>query len=215
MKSPWHLGLLTMAVIGVSTYDYMYFMGGRSKTQPPAPVSASLPASRTIEPVLAPLSEPIGSTDTNITTGSASIPPISREDLDRLAQKTFVPKEFQESTSENGWPKRDPFTSDQVAELAPQPVPIFHDIPMPTVPAPVQAQAAIPEPQCVFSGTLIESEQRLALVNGMPISVGDRLGIWQLTRIEPDYLILEAGKETRRIELKGSESQISRRKDPS
>jgi hypothetical protein len=66
-----------------------------------------------------------------------------------------------------------------------------------------------PAPHYVFSGTLIEGENKLALVDGSPLSVGDRLGIWQLARIEPDYIILEVGKESYRIELKGAGPQAA------
>jgi hypothetical protein len=52
-------------------------------------------------------------------------------------------------------------------------------------------------------------------VDGTPLAIGDRLGIWQLSRIEPDYIVLVAGPETHRIALKGAELQAVRQKDPS
>jgi hypothetical protein len=72
----------------------------------------------------------------------------------------------------------------------------------------------LPAPKCIFSGTLIEQDKRLALVDGVPLSVGDRLGSWQLSRIEPDYIILEAGNVTHRVELQGMGLQVARRENP-
>ena len=61
---------------------------------------------------------------------------------------------------------------------------------------------------------MIEPEGTLALVDGVPLSVGDRLGIWKLARIEPDYIILEAGKVTHRVELKGMGPQVAQQENP-
>jgi hypothetical protein len=159
-----------------------------------------IPNTAPAESLPAEAGDPAGTAD------SASLPRISREEIHRLAQQPFASSEDLEADPGMAWPRRDPFSASRESSPAPQNTPV---IPVKEVSAP----QPLPALECVFSGTLIDQKQRLALVNGVPLSVGDQLGAWQLARIEPDYILLEAGKETRRIELKGSEPQTSRQKD--
>ena len=223
MKSPLLIGLLALAITGVSAYDYYFFTHDRDAGQPPtqaAPNAPMIPSAAPVKSAPAETGVPEG------TTVRGSLPPISREEIQRLAQQPFVSREDEGSEAEAAWPRRDPFAISRESAPARQSAPAFQNEPVwqsasashsaSAVPAKeASAPQPLPAPECVFSGTLIDDDQRLALVNGAPLAVGDRVGAWQLARIEPDYIILEAGKETRRIELAGSEPQTSRRKGPS
>jgi hypothetical protein len=220
MKSPLLIGLLALAITGVSAYDYYFFThdhdGGQPSTQA-APNAPLIQSAAPVEPAPSETGEPEG------TITSSSLPPISRDEVQRLAQQRFVSREDEGSNTEAAWPQRDPFAISRESAPVRQNAQAFQNEPVwqnasashsaSAVPAKeASAPQPLPAPDCVFSGTLIDDDQRLALVNGAPLSVGDRVGAWQLARIEPDYIILEAGKETRRIELAGSEPQTSRRK---
>jgi hypothetical protein len=207
MKSPWQLGLLALAVVGVSTYDFLFFKNHRSQYQPSAQVSVERSLEEDAGPVLHSLSESAGSTNAAEFTGNDALPPISREKLNVLSQQAFVPVEFSETDSV--WPSRDPFGEHKEPESM-QP-----NVSTESSAVEVSHSKPLPEPQCVFSGTLIERENRLALVNGFPLSIGAQLGKWQLARIESDYIILKAGRETRRIELKEAESPAGRKEGSS
>jgi len=141
--------------------------------------------------------------------GDSSLPQISRDEINRLAQQAFILKEISES--ESTWPRRDPFGSySEPVKASREAAP---GISMKSTIRNISPPELLPVPQCVFSGTLIEQKYRLALVDGVPLSIGDLLGTWKLARIEADYIILEAGKETHRIELNGMGSQIAHRKE--
>jgi hypothetical protein len=206
MKSPWHIGLLALAVTGVSAYDFFYFTQGGNTNQPSSQAAATAPLIASSEPMNSTPAESYNSTGA---ADAASLPRVSREEMQKLAQEAFVSREDWETESEMVWPRRDPFSASRESAPASQNLPL---IPPAKETSTLQS---LPAPQCIFSGTLIDQEHRLALVDGVPLSIGDRLGVWQLARIESDYIILEAGKESRRIGLKGAELQSSRRKDPS
>lgn len=205
MKSPWQIGLLALAVTGVSAYDLVYFRNYRSQNHASTQISETQTVSGTIEPLLAPSPQ---SADSNNEAAVCPLPRISREELHRLAQQAFVSKELKDGESATAWPKRDPF------EAYGEPAQLAHSVStkpgMKETPPPQPP----PEPQCVFSGTMIGQERALALVDGVPLSVGDRLGIWQVARIEPDYIILQAGKATHRVELKGMGPLVARQGNP-
>jgi hypothetical protein len=229
MKSPWQLGFLALAVTGVSTYDFMFFKNHQSEKQISIQMKTDQPMAGVAEPLLSPLSESDNADKTTGLIGADSVPPISREELRGLSQQAFISKDFGEADIEASWPERDPFAVNKISERIQHIIPVkplMKEIPIslsqqPTsqhvfsemreTPVPLPPQ---PAPQYVFSGTLVEGENKLALVNGSPMSIGDRLGIWQLTQIEPDYIILEVGKESYRIELKGAGSQTAHQKDP-
>jgi len=200
MKSPWQLGMLALAVTGVSTYDVMFFMN-RSQTpeltQQQA-ISSTMPPTMSI-----PAAGSQGS--------SSSFLPISKDELRILSQQAYNPTSTEETTQKEEWPARDPF-SDQ-KRLSPMPVKIAEV--MPAIKPVSGAATPMPEPQCIFSGALIQSDSRLAIIDGNTVSIGARLGIWRLSRIETDHIILEAGKETRRIELRDNESPLSQERDKS
>jgi hypothetical protein len=200
MKSPWQIGFLGLALTGVTAYDLLYFQN-RAKTQvaqrSQTQVAMELPAaaSSSINEPAAPI-------------GTSSLPQISREDLNRLAQQVFMPKADSEPLDEDQWPRRDPFSIQK--EIEPPP-PTVAEVPVKKESAPAPA---LTEPQCVFSGALIQADKRLALVDGMPLAIGARIGMWQLARIEADHIVLESGKEMRRIEMRGVEPHNTQRKDP-
>jgi hypothetical protein len=208
MKSPWQIGLLALAVTGVAAYDFLCFKKSPSKSQTSIQISTSQPAVAAVAPVLSVLSEPAESRNAAGFAGVDSLPHISREELHQLSQQAFVSREFPKAESDIAWPRRDPF--ELYRESREMPRNISAKSLMKETPAPPPLSA----PQCVFSGTLIDGERKLALVDGVPLSIGARLGVWQLARIEPDFIILQGGKETHRIELKGMQSQDTRRKDP-
>jgi hypothetical protein len=229
MKSPWQLGFLALAITGVSTYDFMFFKNHQSEKQISIQMKTDRPMTVAAEPLLSPLPEPANADKATGLVGVDAVPPISREELRGLSQQAYIWKDFGETDVEASWPKRDPFAADRASEQRPHSIPVKPlmkeiSVPLSQQPAPQRVFSEIretpvplpsqPTPQYVFSGTLIEGENKLALVNGSPMSIGDRLGIWQLTRIEPDYIILEVGKESYRIELKGAGSQAAHQKDP-
>jgi hypothetical protein len=204
MKSPWHLGILALAVTGVSTYDFMFFKKNQSEKQLSIQMKTDQSTPTVVEPLLSPLSEPANADKATGLVGADSVPPISREELRGLSQQAFISKDFGKADVEASWPERDPFAADKASKQRPHDItvqPLMKEIPVPLL--------RQPAPQYVFYGTLIEGENKLALVDGSPMSIGDRLGIWQLTRIEPDYIILEVGKESYRIEVKGAGPQAA------
>lgn len=168
----------------------------RSET-PVAPAAAG--------PSLAPLSQSAEPANEQL---MSSLPRISREELNRLSQNEFVLKNHGSAEPESAWPVRDPFESGQEPGLIPLNVP----------PRPVMTAAAppqpLPVPECVFSGTMIEQDRIVALVDGVPMAVGDRLGIWQIARIETDYIVLKAGSVAHRIEQKGMGALVARQENP-
>jgi hypothetical protein len=207
MKSPWQIGLLALAVTGVSAYDFLYLKSRRSNNQASTQISETQLAAGTAEPLLSPL---LQSAESSSEGSAGSLPRISREELHRLAQQAFVSKEREDAELETAWPRRDPFEAHGEPEQIPQNVLIIPVMKEASPPQPVPP----PVPHCVFSGTMIEQEGTLALVDGVPLTVGDRLGIWKLARIEPDYIILEAGKATHRVELKGMGPQVAQQDNP-
>ena len=133
MKSPWQIGLLALAVTGVSAYDFIYFKNYRSKNQASTQISETQLAAGTAVPLLSPLPQSAGSSNE----GSAdSLPRISREELHRLAQQAFVSKEYEDAESGTAWPRRDPFEASGEPEQIPQNVPI----------KPVMKEASPPQP---------------------------------------------------------------------
>jgi hypothetical protein len=208
MKTPWQFGFLAIAIAGVSTYDFLFFKKQPQK-QNPIQVISNQPAVDIPTPLLAPLPASESLSNTTEPAGAESIPAISREELQRLSQAAFISKNLPEEDYPISWPVRDPFAGYIEPDGPPLDIAVTHTKRELPVPLPK------PAPQYSFSGTMIQGNYRLALVDGTPLSTGDRVGIWQLSRIEPDYIILEAGKETHRIELKGAGRHIASQKDPS
>ncbi len=189
MKSPWQLGLLALALTSVSAYDIYFFKNrtqapiqNESVSQPGSEGAAILPGQDAAAP---------DSPD--------PIPPISRENLDRLAMESFKPNEGPEEDSTSHWPSRDPFTTTKIA-----PPQVSSVIENPVVRIEVPKPAPPAEPQCVFTGALIQGGDKLALINGEPLSIGAQLGDWRLVDITPDHVILKAGNESRTIPLRGA-----------
>jgi hypothetical protein len=209
MKSPWQFGLLAVAVMGVSTYDYVFFTNNRSSSPESALIGQTQPSGMPGPLLAPPISSPKAGDDPG-SVNQCAVPPISLEALRLRSQQAYAGKSpYMEL--ENAWPRRDPFKTEE-SSIMPARKAAF----VPALQPPVREAApasSLAEPQCLYSGALIEQDRRLALVNGMPIAIGDRLGDWRLTRIEMDYIILEADKETRRIEQKAGELQSSPRKD--
>ena len=195
MKSPWQLGLLALALTSVSTYDYFFF---RNRTQPVTEQRVTYQSAAESAASLR---------DSRAFGNSDSAPPISMEGLNRLSLESYKPHQDSKELAESQWPARDPFSTRRTTPII---------LPT-TTPVPVkdkgEQQAAPAEPQCVFSGALIQEGSRLALVDGVPLSIGARLGDWHLVSIETDYIILEAGKEIRQIALKGATPEVATRKD--
>jgi hypothetical protein len=220
MKSPWQIGFLAIALAGVSAYDVVFFGNRKSNAQSlPQTIEVS-PASGVAAPALAPIIQPATPGALEGLAAGDAVPRISRDEIHSLSRQAFVAKEFAESASEGEWPRRDPFEARGELEPPAARVPaesVIHEISRPT-PLSASVSASLPEPlpapRCVFSGTLIELDRRLAFVDGVLRSVGDHLGEWQLSRIESDYIILESGKATHRIELNGTGSQVSGRSNP-
>jgi hypothetical protein len=196
MKRPWQFGLLALAFTGVSTYNILFFKNYNS--------SQPAPTQNIAEPA-AVVSVTENSVDAPEQPGSSLLPPISREELQRKAQYAFVPKEL--PTSETSpWPNRDPFS------LTRKPSPVISTY---KKAQPVQKEKLpsinISEPECVFTGTLIDHERKLALINGTPQSIGARIGAWEIVHIDSDYVILQSGEKTRRIELTNVRRQVAQK----
>jgi hypothetical protein len=205
IKRQWQFGMIALAFTGVSTYNFVFFKNYSSSSPANAP-------SEMTALLVAPSPAPQTSDDAS-SQSIGSLPPISREDLQQKAHYAFVPKESPnletDAEAENRLPIRNPFSNYQ------EPMPIRINPPKPT-PAlkatpPAPPVTILPEPQCVFSGTLIDHERRLALVDGAPLPTGAKIGAWQLSRIEYDYIILQSGDKTRRIELMSVRRQVAQK----
>jgi hypothetical protein len=211
MKTPWQLGILGLTLAGVSAYNIRFF---QHRTQLQADRQSEIKvATAELNPVLPAAPEGVAAGP------EYPAPPISQVSLDRLALQPYVHKDDPGPNPDSAWPGRDPFSIREseesrrlIAEVQPRRTEISAKVPESPKTETVTAPPA--EPQCLFSGTLILDTDRLAMINGSPISVGAQVGAWQLVRIESDYIILESGKETRRIELAGTEPQNARRREP-
>jgi hypothetical protein len=209
MNSPWQLGLLAIAVTGISTYDYMFFKNRKVQKTPVTEIHVSQPISSSAEPLLARFPGPVESEKAMDVGGDDLRPAISLDELRNLSKQAFIIKEDLESDNVPSPLRQAPVNAKRIAG---KPVGSILSIAKNNN---MPAAKPVPEPQCVFSGTLIEGRKKLALVNGMPMMVGDRLGMWQLAQIESDYIVLESGSKTHRIEMKSLELQSAPRKDPS
>jgi hypothetical protein len=211
MKSPWQLGFLALAVTGVSAYDYVFFKNYRAQQQAPAPMSVTQPAALLEEPLLSPPPESDGSEGERAPDENDYRPFISREELHQRSRQAYVSKGSPDDRNFR-WPARDPFAAraEQWRE------PVAYEIPEVTIhtSTPAPKPQAPPPLHCVFSGSLGQGTTKLALVDGTPMSIGEHLGAWKLARIEPDYIVFEAGNEMRRVGLKGAETPPVPGKDP-
>jgi hypothetical protein len=211
MKRSWQFGLLAIGITGVSTYDVLFYKGYHS--QPPPAIQRE---ARNTTPATSPLSTVApapGSPapdNTSEQMESNPLPPISKEELQRKAHLAFELEESPIPEKEKAWPNRNPFAvraepkavKSDLAELSP----LKNENPKKENLAPVN----LPEPECVLTGTLIDQKSRLALIDGAALSVGARIGSWQIARIESDYIILQSGESVRRIEL-SARRQIARK----
>jgi hypothetical protein len=203
MKSPWQLGFLALTLTGVSTYNIFFFKNRSHSPQFSQTAETQSAPAGGVNPLFTPPAAPENA-------NPEALPPISREDLNRLAQQAYEPKDDPAMLSENQWPKRDPFSLNWRRDPEPARVRTIEKPRMAEIPAALEKPA---EPQCQFSGALIQEDNRLALVDGAPLAIGARIGAWQLLQIEADHIILRDGAETRRIDIKGAEPQDARRKD--
>jgi hypothetical protein len=215
--------------MGVSAYDYVSFTNPQISRHESG-LMQQTEFSGGAAPLLPPPPSASESQDVSGTALRCPAPPISQEALILRSRQSYASGKSADRELERAWPRRDPFNAEETPIITvsrPSPAPAVkrstevpaakHSTEAPAVHAPPEQAAPVilpAEPHCVLSGTLIESGRRLALVDGMPLSVGDRSGNWILSRIEPDYIILEAGKETRRIELKTVESKTPRGREP-
>jgi hypothetical protein len=223
MKRSWKFGLLALGIAGIATYDVFFFKNNNSQ-QPPAIRSEAMNPEPL--PTVAPAPGSPAPENALEQKESASLPPISKEELLSKALHPFVIKDSSILETEKAWPNRNPFA----AHIEPKAIKSNpKEIPPLKAENPTQAnttqtntmqtntmqmntmqtnttqtnttQADLPEPECVFVGTLIDQDRRLALVNGASLSVGARIGSWQIDQIESNYIILQSGERTRRIEL--------------
>jgi hypothetical protein len=198
MKRPWQFGLLALSLTGVSTYDVLFF-----KNYNPNP-TAAIKSEATPAEVLS-VTAPLPILEAPEQGGLSSLPPISREELQQKALHEFVPKESP-APEATPWPSRDPFSMyrspESVKSDSKKPGPSTRE---------ESSSDNLPEPECAFSGTLIDPERRLALINGVPLSIGARIGEWQLARIESNYIILQSEEKTRRIEFTEVGRQVARK----
>jgi hypothetical protein len=209
IKRQWQFGIIALAFTGVSTYNFIFFKDYSSSSPAGSPME-------TTAPLVAPSPFPQASADSFGQGSVGSLPPISMEELQQKSQYVFTQKESPEfetdTEAENRLPNRNPFSNYQepkpVRLNATKPPPALKEI-QPVLQTPPTIN--LPEPQCVFSGTLIDRERRLALVDGVPLSIGARIGAWQLARIESDYIILQSGDKNRRIELTNVGRQIAQK----
>jgi hypothetical protein len=208
MKSPWQIGLLAVAITGVSAYDYIFFSNRTSDNRPTASIQADPETGLLITERADTAAFPAG---TEASSGSDFSPAISLERLQLQAQKRFMPGEGLLAASDDAWPERDPFNA--AGRSVPNPG-AGQNVTEPEGKAASATLPSLQEQQFNFTGTLIEHQRRLALINGDPQAIGARLGVWQLARIESDYIILKSGDEIRRIELIDIQNQAMNQKDP-
>ncbi len=212
MKNPWQIGLLVLAIVGVSTYDYLYLAKFRGKKNNCTQLNQGLGASKSGEIVEASLPSNLADTTCKPEdSGCESRPPICLNELENLARRQFVSTGPAHLDRHDPWPARDPFRHTLEIPRSYQQEKLRETVPAPEV----SISHSPPEPECVLSGTMIDQGHRLAIVNGQLLSVDSSVGVWRLARIEPDYIILEAGKHTRRIELVGNQVRLSHSEDSS
>lgn len=174
--------------MGVSAYNINFFTHySKNKTE-----TVNLePGWETLEPLIL---EPSHAAEF-----SAGLEPaISLEELQARSRQAYTPGGFPPAGDSGEWPGRDPFrTAEEKGRIAslgrgsapPGGVRGFGE------PSP------LPEPELEFSGTFIQDNKKLALIDGVARPVGAWLGRWQLAAIGRDYIILEGGGKTRRVEL--------------
>jgi len=211
MKSPWQMGLLAVAITGVSTYDIVFFKQYRNKDKASIAIQSGWDRVGTETLSVDPVNETSSPAGFDEYTFMESPPVLSLEELQIQGKQAFIPEDFSTIDNNSAWPSRDPFKAAQRHKTLSENT---HRMPLPDNTKNDSASLSPPEPQCTFSGTLIEYNRRLALINGTPRSIGEWLGGWQLAGIGSDYIILEAGNSTRRIELNGISSHAMQRKEP-
>jgi hypothetical protein len=198
MKRPLMFGLLGLGITGVSAYDIHFFKNQDYKQ--------SIAIQSKFEPSA--VSEVAPSPGMNMPDPEKlySLPPISREELQRKSQHAFVPEEFSIPETAD-WPNRDPFSTNQ------RPAPVNPSKLKKAGPLSQEKLVSedVAEPECIVTGTLIDEDRTLALINGIPLSIGARIGSWQIARIESDHIILRSGENTRRIEFTDARRQVARK----
>jgi hypothetical protein len=204
MKRSWQFGLLAMGLTGVATYNVLFFKDYHSQKTPVIQMEAEKPA-QTVVSTVAPAPGMPASGNMSDQSEFNSLPPISKEELERNAQHAFAPKDALFLEEEKPSPSRNLFAvrreQETVKSSSKEPPPSIKQKSTPV---------DLPEPEFAFSGTLIDQNRRLALIDGVPLSIGARIGAWQIVRIESDNIIVQSGDNTRRIEL-GAKRQIARK----
>jgi hypothetical protein len=208
MKSPWQIGMLAVAISGVSVYDIIFFSNRISNDHPPISIQSNDGTGMLIMERLNDPNYPAGMKEFS---DMGSSPVISLEELQIQGEKAYIPEQLPAGGNES-WPARDPFNGSRKYAM---PAGARQD---PLAPEEKASSPSSPsllkEPLFKFSGTLIERHRRFALIDGDPQPVGAQLGVWHLARIETDYIILQAGVEIRRIELNGAAITATNREDP-
>jgi hypothetical protein len=129
-------------------------------------------------------------------------PPFSPEEIAQQAQSPLSVAFSREPLPKRVYPARDPF---QTARALRQPVwEIEPTLTPPT--SPDELDASLPEPALRVTAILVQGERRFAVINGYPKRIGSRIGTWQITAIEPDYVTVRTPDGDRKIEI---EKQIA------
>jgi hypothetical protein len=203
MKRPWQIGLLIVAIIGVSVYNLVFFKNYLKKD--------SVPTVQQPEPEYAEEESPVSVAPDSYKAEPVPIslsPIISLKDLDIFAKQAYTPESELPFNDTSEWPERDPLKK------------LPHEIgkrmqvkrTVSAVEPPIKP-SSLQEPHCTFSGTLINTRRRIALIDGESRSIGDLLNGWRLAGIERDYILLEAGNEIRRIELNGASVELGSKEE--
>jgi|SRR6185312_3596282 len=93
--------------------------------------------------------------------------------------------------------------------------PIFSPTRKPVTPAPKASETPLSPPNANLIGVIIDGQSRLALVRTssspleVSLSLGDALGPWTVTAIEPDHIALKAGANETEIRLNANHGSAS------
>jgi hypothetical protein len=188
MKSPLMIGLLLTAAMGVSAYNLEFF---KNYSKEEIETANLQPSWETLEPLIL---EPTEEAEPS----GGLRPAISLEELQIQSRQAYMPENFPSTGDSYMWPNRDPFRDTEGKSNS---TPVTPRVPSSGSAKNAPRSVSIAEPELEFSGTFIQNNRKLALIDGVPQPVGALLGNWRLSAIGSDYIILEGGGKTRRVEL--------------
>jgi hypothetical protein len=193
-KNKWVIAVVVLAVLAVGVYNVHYFLNREANAQA-QPIAVVQPANQSTPSPSEPVTvAPSGTEPTSMATGAN--PPIYWDQLQAQSYQA-VAAAAANAAPTPPWPKRDPFTKNEPLPLAAR----SNEI--------ASVPADPPEPHYTVSAILIQGNRRLAIIDGAPRQVGAHLGKGKITAIEPHYVLLDAAKGTRRLDLAPAQSPMT------